>query len=71
MGIFQRFEDEPPSLPIAGFVGLAILLVGLPLTLCFRPDSADKSLQMELGIIITFSAAGVATAITLGKLGKP
>ena len=73
MGIFQRFEDEVPSIFVAAFVAFITLIVVLPLTLyVFSLIPAGNSfLKWDLSIIITFSATGAAAAITLGKLRKP
>lgn len=73
MGIFQRFEDEVPSIFVASFVGFLTFIVVLPLTLYVFSlfEVRDPFIAWGLVLAITVSATGGSVAMTLGKLRKP
>jgi hypothetical protein len=73
VGIFQRFEDDVPSIFVALFVAFLVAMIVLPLSLFIFNVLIPVLPPLFRGclcVLVTLSAAGATCVITLAKLRK-
>ena len=73
MGIFQRFEDEVPSIFVASFVAFLVVIVVFPISvfLLVKLFPFTNGIAFFLCFMTSFSIAAAVAAIVLAKLRKP